>query len=141
MSQRLNDILKSLRKKKLLLIKSKAHRRCTLKKYSFLLFILLSSFFVGTAQSSQKIKIGWVFAMANAPVVIAEAKGYYKEVGLDAEIISFTNGPIVHQALAAGQLDMAYSRNWMDGFHGRRNRQCASGFIGYRADWRFILGI
>ena len=55
-----------------------------------------------------KIKIGWVFAMANAPVVIAQAKGFYKEVGLDAEIISFTSGPIVHQALAAGQLDMAY---------------------------------
>ena len=58
--------------------------------------------------ANKKIKIGWVFAMANAPVVIAQAKGFYKEVGLDAEIISFTSGPIVHQALAAGQLDMAY---------------------------------
>lgn len=58
--------------------------------------------------ANKKIKIGWVFAMANAPVVIAKEKGFYKEVGLDAEIISFTSGPIVHQALAAGQLDMAY---------------------------------
>ncbi|MDH5257211.1 MAG: ABC transporter substrate-binding protein [Gammaproteobacteria bacterium] len=58
--------------------------------------------------ANKKIKIGWVFAMANAPVVIAQQKGFYKEVGLDAEIISFTSGPIVHQALAAGQLDMAY---------------------------------
>lgn len=61
-----------------------------------------------TANSEEKIRIGWVYAMANAPVVIAEAKGYYQQVGLDAEIISFTSGPIVHQALAAGQLDMAY---------------------------------
>jgi len=58
--------------------------------------------------ANEKIKIGWVFAMANAPVVIAQEKGFYREVGLDAEIISFTSGPIVHQALAAGQLDMAY---------------------------------
>jgi len=71
------------------------------------LFVLAA--YIGTAQAAnQKIKIGWVFAMANAPVVIAQEKGFYKEVGLDAEIISFTSGPIVHQALAAGQLDMAY---------------------------------
>jgi len=72
-------------------------------------FIIVSSLILSSATfAAEKIKIGWVFAMANAPIVIAQAKGFYKEVGLDAEIISFTSGPIVHQALAAGQLDMAY---------------------------------
>jgi len=56
----------------------------------------------------QKLRIGWVFAMANAPALIAKEKGYFKDEGLDVEIISFTSGPIVHQALAAGELDMAY---------------------------------
>jgi NitT/TauT family transport system substrate-binding protein len=56
----------------------------------------------------EKIRIGWVYAMANAPVIIAKEKGYFEEMGLDAEIHSFTSGPIVHQALAAGELDMAY---------------------------------
>ena len=60
------------------------------------------------AGAGEKIKIGWVYAMANAPVVIAEEKGYFKDEGLDVEIVSFTSGPIVHQALAAGELDMAY---------------------------------
>ncbi len=55
-----------------------------------------------------KLRIGWVFAMANAPALIAKEKGYFKEEGLDVEILSFTSGPIVHQALAAGELDMAY---------------------------------
>ena len=73
---------------------------------SVILFLFLC--FTLPAHTEEKIKIGWVYAMANAPVVIAEAKGYYEQVGLDAEIISFTSGPIVHQALAAGQLDMAY---------------------------------
>ncbi|MFV2055497.1 MAG: ABC transporter substrate-binding protein [Thiohalomonadales bacterium] len=64
---------------------------------------------IGVANAAkEKIKIGWVFAMANAPIVIAKEKGYFDAVGLDAEIISFTSGPIVHQALAAGELDMAY---------------------------------
>ena len=60
------------------------------------------------AYAGKKIKIGWVYAMANAPIIIAKEKGYFKDMGVDVEIISFTSGPIVHQALAAGELDMAY---------------------------------
>lgn len=71
---------------------------------SLLLVLLLSS----TAAYAEKIKIGWVFAMANAPAVIAKEKGYFKEQGLDVDIRSFTSGPLVHKALSAGQLDMAY---------------------------------
>jgi NitT/TauT family transport system substrate-binding protein len=71
--------------------------------------LLLILFFNATnVYAGKKIKIGWVFAMANAPVIIAKEKGYFKELGLDVEILSFTSGPIVHQALAAGELDMAY---------------------------------
>lgn len=55
-----------------------------------------------------KLRIGWVFAMANAPALVAKQKGYFKDEGLDVDLVSFTSGPIVHQALAAGELDMAY---------------------------------
>ena len=64
--------------------------------------------FAGAAQATEKIRIGWVYAMANAPVFIADEKGYFKDAGIDAEIISFNSGPLVNQALAAGELDMAY---------------------------------
>jgi len=70
--------------------------------------VVLFAACINAASAKEKIKIGWVFAMANAPVVIAKEKGYFAELGLDVEIISFTSGPIVHQALAAGELDMAY---------------------------------
>jgi len=70
--------------------------------------VVLFTACISAASAKEKIKIGWVFAMANAPVVIAKEKGYFAELGLDVEIISFTSGPIVHQALAAGELDMAY---------------------------------
>lgn len=79
-----------------------------MKRKISLLILLLVSVATGNVFASQKIKIGWVFAMANAPVIIANEKGYFKELGLDVEVISFTSGPIVHQALAAGELDMAY---------------------------------
>ena len=74
-----------------------------------LLFIMTTIIFSGSSYAEkEKIRIGWVYAMANAPVIIADKKGYFEEMGLDAEIRSFTSGPIVHQALAAGELDMAY---------------------------------
>ncbi len=73
-----------------------------------LIAICLFTACVLPAQAGEKLRIGWVYAMANAPVVIAEQKGYFKELGLDVEVISFTSGPVVHQALAAGELDMAY---------------------------------
>ena len=62
-----------------------------------------------TAQAQEKpIRIGWVYAMANAPAVIADRKGYFKEEGVNVEIKSFGDGPILQQALSAGDLDMAY---------------------------------
>jgi len=60
------------------------------------------------AHAREKIKIGWVFAMANAPVLIAKQKGYFEEQGLDVKLLEFKSGPLVHQALSAGELDMAY---------------------------------
>ncbi len=58
--------------------------------------------------ASEKIKIGWVYAMANAPVLVAKEKGYFKAQGIEVEIMEFKSGPLVHQALSAGELDMAY---------------------------------
>lgn len=69
-----------------------------------LIFLL----FGGVVHAGEKIKIGWVFAMANAPILIAKKKGYFKAQGLDVEILQFKSGPLVHQALSAGELDMAY---------------------------------
>jgi NitT/TauT family transport system substrate-binding protein len=79
------------------------------KKLTALIFLLVVTVISSTCYADkEKIRIGWVYAMANAPVIIAKEKGYFEEMGLDAEIHSFTSGPIVHQALAAGELDMAY---------------------------------
>jgi len=63
---------------------------------------------VSSQAAAQILKIGWVYAMANAPILIAQEKGYFKQQGLDVVIIKFKNGPMAHQALSAGELDMAY---------------------------------
>lgn len=62
----------------------------------------------GGVNAKEKLKIGWVYAMANAPVLVAQEKGYFEAQGLDVELLQFKSGPLVHQALSAGELDMAY---------------------------------
>lgn len=60
------------------------------------------------AAESPPLRIGWVSAMANAPVLIAEKKGYFKEEGLTVELKQFGDGPVIQQAVASGDVDIAY---------------------------------
>ena len=55
------------------------------------------------SQAAEEIRIGWVYAMANAPVLIADSNGYFAEEGLEAKLLSFTSGPLLKQAMVAGE--------------------------------------
>jgi NitT/TauT family transport system substrate-binding protein len=55
-----------------------------------------------------EVRIGWVYAMANAPVIVADKKGMFASNGIDAKVTEFTSGPILFQALAANQIDVGY---------------------------------
>jgi NitT/TauT family transport system substrate-binding protein len=57
---------------------------------------------------TKPLRVGWVFAMANAPVVIADKNGLFKAEGLDVKLLQFASGPLLNQALAAGEIDLAY---------------------------------
>lgn len=43
-----------------------------------------------------------------APIVIAEKEGFFKQQGIDVQPVKFTSGPPEIDAMAAGQIDMAY---------------------------------
>ena len=62
----------------------------------------------GSARGAEPVRIGWVYAMANAPVLIAEADGHFEAQGLDVTLESFTSGPLIRKGLNGGTLDMAY---------------------------------
>lgn len=79
-----------------------------MKKLVLLMLGVTLTCTTGLANAADKLRIGWVFAMANAPILIAQEKGFFKEQGIEVEALSFTSGPLVHQALSAGELDMAY---------------------------------
>jgi NitT/TauT family transport system substrate-binding protein len=60
------------------------------------------------ADEGKPLHIGWVSAMANAPALIADQEGFYKEEGLNVELKSFGDGPVIQQAVASGEIDVAY---------------------------------
>jgi NitT/TauT family transport system substrate-binding protein len=62
----------------------------------------------GHGQTPPKVRIGWNYHMGNAPAFVMDYKGLLKKHGVDAEVRSFASGPSVSQALAAGQIDVAY---------------------------------
>lgn len=69
---------------------------------------LAAASLLSNAQAAEPLRIGYVLAMANAPVLIAEQKGYFKDEGLKVDIKALGDGPVIQQALAAGELDVAY---------------------------------
>jgi len=69
---------------------------------------LAATSWLGGAQAAEPLRIGYVMAMANAPVIVAEKQGYYRDEGLAVDIKALGDGPVIQQALAAHELDVAY---------------------------------
>jgi len=79
---------------------------------AIILLALVTAWVVGCSGGAvpvdHPLRIGWVLAMANAPAMIAEKKGFFAEQGLPIQLIAFSDGPLLQQALASGELDAAY---------------------------------
>ena len=75
----------------------------------FLIAIALFVFaYSPIALAKEALRIGWVHSMGNAPVLIADRKGYFKEEGIEVSLQSFKSGPLAKRALEAGDLDIVY---------------------------------
>ena len=57
-------------------------------------------------QAAESVRIGWVYAMANAPLLIAQEQ--FSTQGLDVTLEQFTSGPLIRKGLNEGTLDLAY---------------------------------
>lgn len=61
---------------------------------SFLAVLISGVLFnAADAADSQPLRIGWVYALANAPALIAEKEGFYHQEGLTVELKSFGDVP------------------------------------------------
>lgn len=60
-------------------------------------------------EPSVKVKFGGLLTLSQAALFVAQEKGYFKEQGLDVEIIVFPSAPDLLPALATGDLDVGFS--------------------------------
>ncbi len=64
---------------------------------------------VAQAQSEMKVKIGFYpGAVFHLPLYVADAKGFYKEAGLDYTLVPVTNGPLMNSQMGSGAIDFGH---------------------------------
>ena len=63
----------------------------------------------GKKASPRKVRIGVLKALGTVTPYLANSLGYFREQGLDVELISFPSGPIAMEAFASGNIDVVYA--------------------------------
>ena len=72
-------------------------------------FLLLTSSLVYAKTDKITVGLDWFINPDHAPLIIAEQRGYFKELGLDVEMIEPADPNDPPKLVAAGKLDMAIS--------------------------------
>ncbi|MBU9720618.1 MULTISPECIES: ABC transporter substrate-binding protein [Bacillaceae] len=99
-------------------------------KNMIIVVLLLSSFIIaacsnessGQEKENLSLSIGLMPAVDSAPILLAQEKGYFEELGLELEAKIYTNANNRQSALQAGELDgtmtdlIAYVNNQHNGF-------------------------
>ena len=81
-------------------------RRLTLRALAIAALALSAvAFGAQPGTAADKIKIGTVHSQGGASVFVALAKGYFKEQGLDAELVFFDSAAPISVAAASGDID------------------------------------
>lgn len=79
-----------------------------MKRTPFVLAALFVAFTFAPAGAQSKldvVNVGAVSSISDAPFIIAEKKGYFREAGIDARFVTFASGALMIAPLGNGQLD------------------------------------
>jgi ABC-type nitrate/sulfonate/bicarbonate transport system substrate-binding protein len=63
----------------------------------------------GYKLSGKTLRVGTMANSIGLPVYYAQQQGWFKDIGLDINVELFSNGAVINESMAAGQLDMAVS--------------------------------
>jgi putative hydroxymethylpyrimidine transport system substrate-binding protein len=81
-----------------------------MKRYSFLaLLLLLAAPLPAQAQDKMTLLLDWFVNPDHGPIIIAEEKGYFRDAGLDVEVIAPADPSDPPKLVAAGKADLAVS--------------------------------
>lgn len=80
------------------------------RKWSSLLAgVLAATALSASAHAQTTLKVGFLKTYGLLPMFQAQAKGYFKQRGLDIEFVTLNNGPAVASAISSGALDIGYA--------------------------------
>jgi NitT/TauT family transport system substrate-binding protein len=80
-------------------------RKLTIAVAALAATLIAAAFGANSALAADKVKIAVVSSLSSAPVLVADAKGYFKDEGLDPEFVHFDSAQPVAVAVAAGDID------------------------------------
>jgi NitT/TauT family transport system substrate-binding protein len=66
---------------------------------------LLAAFIAAAPANAQTVTVGVAAATSDAPIFIADKKGYFKQEGLDVKVTAFKSASDMVAPLGTGQLD------------------------------------
>lgn len=75
---------------------------CAARAVAFVMFATLAQ----TANGADQVSVGATNTSADAPLFIADAKGYFKEAGIELKFAPFDTGAKMIAPLGAGELDV-----------------------------------
>jgi len=86
-------------------IMHRSWKLCCSYSVAIMFLSLLFNTLSNPANAAEKVRIGGVPFYSSALVYVAQELGYWKDSGLDVEIIDFAGGPLVNEALMGGGVD------------------------------------
>ena len=84
-----------------------ATRRAFLRTASAAAIASPAIFAPAVARAATKVTLGIVNTVSDAPYFIADSKGYFRDEGLDVEILPFPSGAKMISSLSTGDLDVS----------------------------------
>ena len=77
----------------------------------FYISVLITIFMIGQANASDKVTLllDWFVNPDHGPIIIAQEKGYFRDVGLEVEVIAPADPADPPKLVAAGKADLAVS--------------------------------
>ncbi|MBF0406064.1 MAG: ABC transporter substrate-binding protein [Candidatus Riflebacteria bacterium] len=84
---------------------SQVHHKFRQQSVWFLL--LISLFCTGIELSARTYRFGMIPWIAYSPLHVAEVKGFWKNLGINVEVVPYYTNPELYNAIASGQVDIS----------------------------------
>ena len=91
--------------------------------------LVVALLFAATANAADKVKIAVFTATSALPFFVAQERGFFKEVDIEAEMVPMATHPLIVQAIVAGDIDGASNLVTLEGANINQRRPGTLSYI------------